>query len=73
MMKHPLHGRLPVYSVSEVESNKAAGWVIDPDAPENQTPVSPPKPAPVDVPEPEPAKTIRKSFLALRDEDSEEV
>jgi hypothetical protein len=70
MMKHPLHGRLPVYSPSEVESNKAAGWVIDPDAPESQTLVSLPKPAPVAEHEPEPvAKPMRKGFFGLRDED----
>lgn len=69
MMKHLLHGRLPVYSVSEVESNKAAGWIVDPDAPENQTPVPPTKVAPVAAPEPEPAKSTRKGFLGLRDED----
>jgi len=71
MMKHPIHGRLPVYSVSEVESNKAAGWVVDPYAPENQTLVSAPKPAPAPVkaPEPELVKTPRKGFFGLRDED----
>jgi len=46
MMKHPLHGRLPVYSPSEVESNKAAGWVVDEDAEENQKPAAPQEPAP---------------------------
>ena len=75
MMKHPLHGRLPVYSVSEVESNKTAGWVIDPDAPENQQPVPPPKVAPVVAPEtapepaPAPTKSALKSFLAGMSED----
>lgn len=64
MMKHPKHGRLPVYSVSEVESNKAAGWVVDEDAPENQKPVSPPKPAPApEVAAPAP-KPPRKSFFS---------
>lgn len=70
MMKHPQHGRLPVYSPSEVESNKAAGWIIDPDAPENQQHVSPPKVAPVAVPEPAApvVKATRKSFFG-NDED----
>lgn len=72
MMKHPKHGSLPVYSPSEVESNQAAGWVIDPDAPENQKPVPPIKVAPV-VAAPEHAapvvKATRKAFFDLRDED----
>lgn len=69
MMKHPKHGRLPVYSVSEVETNKANGWIIDPDAPENQKPVSPPKPAPVvAAPPPAPAPRPRKSFFAPADD-----
>lgn len=71
MMKHSLHGRLPVYSPSEVESNKAAGWIIDPDAPENQKPVPPPKVAPAVAPEPAApvAKTPRKGFFGSLDED----
>lgn len=71
MMKHPKHGRLPVYSPSEVESNKAAGWIIDPDAPENQKPVPPDKVAPVVAPEPAApvVKAMRKAFFGLRDED----
>lgn len=65
MMKHPLHGRLPVYSVSEVESNKAAGWVIDADAPETKAEVVPPAPPPA---APEPAPRPRKSFFASADD-----
>jgi hypothetical protein len=34
MMKHPVHGRMSVYSVFEVEANKASGWVVDDAAPE---------------------------------------
>jgi len=47
MMKHPLHGRLPVYTVSEVESNKAAGWIVDPDALENAKAVASVEPSKV--------------------------
>ncbi len=68
MMKHPLHGRLPVYSPSEVESNKAAGWVVDEDAPENEKVVSAPEPAPAPPLQPEP-KSALKSFLAGLSED----
>jgi hypothetical protein len=61
MMKHPLHGRMPVYSQTEIEVNKLAGWVVEEEAPE---------PAPVVAPEPEPVvKTARKGFFGLRDED----
>lgn len=71
MMKHPLHGRLPVYSPSEVESNKAAGWIVDPDAPENQKPVPPPKATPIVAPEPAApiVKVPRKGFFGSLDED----
>lgn len=70
MMKHPVHGRLPVYSVFEVEANKAAGWVVDNDAPEMKT-APPPAPAEIPelVPEPQPPKSALKSFLAGLSED----
>jgi hypothetical protein len=69
MMKHPVHGRLPVYSVYEVESNKAAGWVVDNDAPEMKT-APPPAPEILEpAPTPEPPKSALKSFLAGLSED----
>ena len=68
MMKHPQHGRLPVYSVSEVESNKAAGWVIDEDAEENKKPAPPVKAAPEPQAPPPPApKPPRRGFFAPSD------
>lgn len=68
MMKHPKHGLLPVYSPSEVESNKAAGWIVDPDAPENQKPVPPPGVVPAVAPEP---ATLVVKATRKRDEDEE--
>jgi hypothetical protein len=55
---------MPVYSQTEIEVNKLAGWVIDEGAPDIA-----PEPAPIIAPEPEPAKAARKGFFGLRDED----
>ncbi len=70
MMKHPVHGRLPVYSVGEVEANKLAGWTVDEDAPEMKVAAATePAPAPSASESETPAKPKKKSFLAgLTDE-----
>ena len=71
MMKHPVHGRLPVYSVGEVEANKLAGWVVEENAPEMKAAAATETAPTPSAPEPEtPAKPKKKSFLAgLADED----
>jgi hypothetical protein len=60
IMTHPLHGRLLVYSQSEIESNKLAGWVVEENAPETRPLESAPEPAPPPI---KPEIKSRKSFF----------
>ena len=35
-MVHPKHGRMPVYSIQEIERNKAHGWELQPETPQEK-------------------------------------
>ncbi|CAB4187388.1 hypothetical protein UFOVP1155_22 [uncultured Caudovirales phage] len=28
-MSHPKHGKMPVYSIQDIERNKLNGWIVD--------------------------------------------